>query len=278
MRPLPLLTALLFASAGFMRGAPPPVVVVTTSMIATAVHDVAGDAVRVETLMPAGTCPGQFDLEPRQARQLRDAVLVIRHEYQTFLADRFVAAGAPAGSVIAPSAGGPFTIPANYAAYCAMIARELGRRLPALQESMAARVAAIRERTAAERTDLRARAAPLRGMRVVAAAFQTDFLRWLGLEVVAVFPPNDDPPPGTLLKVIRDGRTRHAALVVGNLQNGRRVPVAIGGALGVPVVILSNFPARAATGAYEELLAANLRSLLESKAGEVSPAADSTAP
>jgi len=53
-------------------------------MIATAVRDVAGDAVDIETLMPAGTCPGQFDLEPQQVDACAQG-LVIRHDMQGFL-------------------------------------------------------------------------------------------------------------------------------------------------------------------------------------------------
>ena len=45
--------------------------------------------------MPAGTCPGQFDLEPQQVRRVRTAVLVIRHDMQGFLDARFAAAGVP---------------------------------------------------------------------------------------------------------------------------------------------------------------------------------------
>jgi hypothetical protein len=123
----------------------------------------------------------------------------------------------------------------------------------------------IRERAAATEKRLRRDAEPLRGTRVVAAAFQTDFLRWLGLDVVAVFPPDDDPPPRTLTAAISGGRERGAVLVVGNEQNGRRVPKAIAEAIGVPAVILSNFPPRVGEGAYEELLAANLRLLLDAR-------------
>jgi hypothetical protein len=51
-------------------------------------------------------------------------------------------------------------------------------------------------------------------------------------------------------------------LVVGNEQNGRRVPTTIAEALGIGVVMLSNFPARSAAGAYDDLLKANLQALL----------------
>jgi ABC-type Zn uptake system ZnuABC Zn-binding protein ZnuA len=248
-----------------LRAADRPIVVVTTSMIATAVRAVAGEAVEVETLMPAGTCPGQFDLEPQQVRRVRTAVLVIRHEFQGFLDARFGAAGIRPEDVVAPSAGGPFTLPTNYARYCALVATEITKRVPALSASTPARLVEIRERAAATEKRLRRDAEPLRGTRVVVAAFQTDFLRWLGLDVVAVFPPDDDPSPRTLTAAISGGRERGAVLVVGNEQNGRRVPQAIAEAIGVPAVILSNFPPRVGEGAYEELLAANLRLLLDAR-------------
>jgi len=240
-----------------------PVVVVTTSMIATAVRDVAGDAVDIETLMPAGTCPGQFDLEPQQVRRVRSAVLVIRHDMQGFLDSRLAAAGVPADAVIAPALSDPFNVPANYAEYCARLAAELARRVPTVASVCGPRLAAIRAQAERTAEEMRRRAQPLAGVRVVAAAFQAGFLRWLGLDVVATFPPADDPPPGLLQTAVASGRARGAALVVGNEQNGRRVPAAIAQALGVEVAMLSNFPARSAPGAYEELVEANVKVLLD---------------
>jgi len=119
--------AIIIVTASPLAAAGRPVVVVTTSLIATAVRDVAGDAVDIETLMPAGTCPGQFDLEPQQVRRVRTAVLVIRHDMQGFLDTRFAAAGVPADAVIAPAFGEPFNVPTNYAKYCTVLAAELAR-------------------------------------------------------------------------------------------------------------------------------------------------------
>jgi ABC-type Zn uptake system ZnuABC Zn-binding protein ZnuA len=268
MRTLPVAAGLLLGFAA-VRADDRPVVVVTTSLIATAVRDIAGDAVDVETLMPAGTCPGQFDLEPQQVRRARAAVLIIRHEMQEFLNSRFAAAGLHPGDVIAPSFGGPFTVPDNYARFCETVAAELVRRVPAVGETARARLPAIRERARKETARLRSEAAPLAGTKVVAAAFQVDFLRWLGLEVVAVFPPNDDPPPRALREAIAAGQARGAMLVVGNEQNGRRVPAAIAEALGIRLVMLSNFPERDAAGSFWELERANVEAL---RAGRVQPA------
>jgi ABC-type Zn uptake system ZnuABC Zn-binding protein ZnuA len=249
--------------ASTLAAAERPVVVVTTSLIATAVRDVAGDTVEVETLMPAGTCPGQFDLEPQQVRRVRTAVLAIRHDFQGFLDSRFAAAGVPADAVIAPAFGEPFNVPANYAEYCSKISAELARRVPAVAGVCGPRLAAIRAEAERMTEEMHRQAQPLAGMHVVAAAFQASFLRWLGLDVVATFPPADDPPPGVLKTAVATGRASGAALVVGNEQNGRRVPAAIAQALGVEVAMLSNFPAHSATGAYGELVEANLKVLLD---------------
>ena len=257
-----LFTACLFLGFAAAQAGERPVVVVTTSLIATAVGDLAGDAVDVETLMPPGTCPGQFDLDPRQARRVREAVLVVRHEMQNFLGTRFAAAGVRPETVIAPPFSEPFTVPDHYARFCDALATELVRRVPVLAETTRVRLAAIRERAKDETAYLQHEAVGLAGTRIVAAAFQARFLRWLGFEVVAVFPPDDDLPPRALTAAIATGRERGAVLVVGNEQNGRRVPAAIAEALGIGVVMLSNFPAQSAAGAYEELLKANLQALL----------------
>jgi len=254
---------LFFVVAIASHAAERPVVVVTTSLIATAVRDVAGDAVDIETLMPAGTCPGQFDLEPQQVRRVRTAVLVIRHDMQGFLDTRFAAAGVPADAVIAPAFGEPFNVPANYAKYCTVLAAALARPPPAVTAATGPRLAAIRAQAERATGEMRRQAQPLAGVHVVAAAFQAGFLRWLGLDVVATFPPADDPPPGLLQNAVATGRARGAALVVGNEQNGRRVPAAIAQALGVEVAMLSNFPARTAAGAYWELVQTNLKVLLD---------------
>ena len=260
--------SLFLALAPASPAAERPVVVVTTSLIATAVRDVAGDAVDIETLMPAGTCPGQFDLEPQQVRRVRTAVLVIRHDMQGFLDTRFAAAGVPADAVIAPAFGEPFNVPTNYAKYCTVLAAELARRVPAVAAASGPRLAAVRAQAERTTEEMRRQAQPLAGVHVVAAAFQAGFLRWLGLDVVATFPPADDPPPGLLQTAVATGRARGAALVVGNEQNGRRVPAAIAQALGVELAMLSNFPAHTAAGAYWELVQANLKVLLDRPASQ----------
>lgn len=79
--PLILLLAMLSVAACDERpasGDPTPVVAVTLPPIASVTRTVAGHAVRVHTLLPAGAHPDSYEATPRIARSLADADLVIR--------------------------------------------------------------------------------------------------------------------------------------------------------------------------------------------------------
>lgn len=239
-----------------------PLVVVTTSLLATMVHDLAGDSFAVETLMPAGTCPGQFDLDPNQARRIGSAALVLRHERQGFLDPRFAAAGVKSESVAGPHSPGLWTIPSVYASYVALVARELSSRQPTLAAGIETRLEVLRIEMVRLSEKLQSKANPLRGTRVLAAQFQAEFLQWLGLEVVGTFPPTDDPPPALIRTSLAKARGGKVSLIVGNVQSGERLPSTLASALGVPLAMLSNFPRESRAGALGPLLEDNVRILL----------------
>jgi len=237
-----------------------PLLVVTTTLLATAVKDVSAESFDIEVLMPSGTCPGQFDLAPSQADQVPKARLILRHEMQGFLDKLFIAAGASRQSIVAPE--GSFTIPEAYNAFCEKVAAELAKVEPGLQGLLSSRLAQLHERLNLLSAELRAKAAPLSGTRVVCARFQADLASWLGLAVVHSFPPAEDPSPLVLRSAVEAGRKGGAALVVGNIQNGERVPQTIAEALKIPHVMLGNFPIDARAGAQDDLMRQNLENLL----------------
>jgi len=239
-----------------------PVVVVTTSLLAAAVREVAGDGVEVETLLPPGTCPSYFDLEPAQVRRAAGAVLFLRHEFQPFLDAKLTAIGVDASRRAAPEIGGANCIPANYARLCHGVAEALAARLPAGATDFRARAAEV-ARQAAERAPVwRERVAPLRGRPLLVAFRQVGFAKWLGLEVAAEFPPAEDPAAAAVTAAIRAAQSAHVVAVVGNGPNGNRTPEALAAALKVPVVMLENFPSAVAPAGYWTMVEANIAALL----------------
>ncbi|MDD3178758.1 MAG: zinc ABC transporter substrate-binding protein [Opitutaceae bacterium] len=254
----------IFALTTVGRAAERPVVVVTTTLLATAVNEMAGDSVKVHTLMPGGTCPGSFDLTPADARLMAQAVLFFRHEFQGALDRPARAAGLPAEAVVAPPSGGALTIPSVYAGFCARLAEPLGAKLDAAARArIEERLQAIATRASEASQAALARTTALQGRPVLVAQFQADFVRWLGLATPAIYPPGDDPSARVLAHATELARRCGVVAIVGNLQNGRRAPDALGELLRMPVIMLSNFPPDGQAGAYWRMLDANVQALQE---------------
>jgi len=235
-------------------------IVVTTSILECAVKDVAGDAVRVWRLIPPQSCPGHFDVTPDDLERIAGAALFIRHDYQGYLDAKLTGAGKrPARSVSVPSAGAQ-TIPDNYVEMCRCVREALSNLLPAQADLFAKRL----ESTAARVREVEAELQPrcqrmLCGKVVVASRLQAEFCRWTGLEVAATFDEADQASLAGIADAVRLGRARKAKAVVCNAQRGLREGQALAERLGVPVVVLSNFPD--ADGGYLKLLRANVEAL-----------------
>jgi len=236
-----------------------PTVVVTTSMLASAVQDAIGSAgdVTILQLVPPGSCPGHFDLSPRSVEDLRNAVAVVRHDYQGALEEQIGALHIENLEVIAVPTGAGLLIPGNYAAFVSEVKNTLSRVLPEIEsqregKSLAERLHDLGEQILEE-------AKPLKGVRVVASRHQEDFCRWLGLDVVGILNRPEEVTPGEL-KTLIDTRPD---MVVANLQEGTEAAETLGQRLKVPVATLSNFPGAPGYGeSYGDVVRSNLQVLI----------------
>jgi zinc transport system substrate-binding protein len=251
-------TALVLLALAPAAAGERPTVVVTTSMLERAAEAVAGTSgVDIVRLVPPGSCPGHFDLSPSAMLALREASLLVRHDFQAGLESRLRALPGEPPAIVATTAHGSLLVPSHFAALGRDLATALGETGAAGSEDLAATTAALEQRLGDLAARLRARAAPLAGTPVVASAHQAEFCRWLGLDVVATLDRPEAISPREL------GRTgAGAALVVANLQEGTQAAEALGERLGLPVAVFSNFPGAPGYGdTYEQLLVANLERL-----------------
>jgi zinc transport system substrate-binding protein len=238
------------------------IVVTTTSVLGAAAQGVGSEGVTVETLLPPGSCPGHFDLEPAQVRRLLSATLFLRHDFQGFLDGRLLANGvAPEHIAALPTPGG-LCVPDTFAALAREAADELATRLPGEAEAIRTRASALARDAAAHGASLRQRAARLQGRPVAAAPHQAAFLRWLGLDVRCVLPGGDDPAPGIISRSLAELRSSGAFVIVGNVPSGRRLPASLAEAAGLSLVMFDNFPPSCTPADYWAMLDRNLDSLL----------------
>lgn len=237
---------------------PAPAVVVTTSVLEQATRDLLGpqSPVTVTSLQPPASCPGHFDLSPRLLPALRQARLLLRHDFQAGLDTRLEGIAGPELHIAALPSSGSLLVPAHYEALLQAAADQLAQAWPDQADTVRARLQALRPDLQALDRQLRQEALPLAGAPVIAAFHQQDFCRYLGLDVVAVLPPGEDHSPRRLQPLLE----ARAEAVVGNLQNGRQAAEALAERRDQPVAILSNFPG---VPGYGDDLAALCRANLE---------------
>ncbi|NOZ20971.1 MAG: zinc ABC transporter substrate-binding protein [Planctomycetes bacterium] len=219
-----------------------PSVVVMTSVLESAVRDVAGNRIAVCRILPPGSCPGHFDLKPQDFEAIASSPLVFRHDYETHLDRKLKDAGAKAKRIVAVPTPGSQIIPANYAETCRIICQELSTLLPQHAAEFDARLAAIRNHMQTLSQEMQTTLAPLKGRPVLASQHQRGFAEWCGLHVVGTFDTSGGMSLKELGKIIAKAKAQKVVAVIANRQRGTREADALAAKLSVPVVVLSNFP------------------------------------
>lgn len=237
----------------------------TTSYLEAVARDLLGDEVPILRLAEPGTCPGHFDLRPGQARALRSCRALLRFDFQKSLDERFAGSENTDPAVVAVSPSGGLSLPASYLTAC----RQVAERFVALgwlnREQAAARLEAVATRlgTLAHQLTNQVAQSALVGLPVLTSAHQREFCEWLGLRVVGTFRAADSPSIRETEAAVRAGRAGAVRGVIANRPEGTRAAEALAARLGVPVVVLDNFPAsRNGRLSFDQMLAENVRALL----------------
>ncbi|HOX37955.1 MAG TPA: metal ABC transporter substrate-binding protein [Candidatus Brocadiia bacterium] len=238
---------------------------VTTSWLECAARDIAGPKVVIRRIMPPGGCPGHFDLSPTDVTMLAGCALLLRFDFQSGLdvkLDRLKSAGLRVEAISAP---GGLSAPATYEKACEQTAEALIRSGIVSENGIAANLNSLRTRMAALSNECRktAEESKFSELRVFCSNHQADFCRWLGMSVAATFDSGAEADISEVKAILDEAEKAPAHLIVANLQQGRRFADALAPRLGVPVAVLSNFPAmdeRQKT--FDDLVRANVQELL----------------
>jgi hypothetical protein len=259
---LSLLLLVAAAHGGEASVATPRVrVVVTTSMMGAAVADLAFDWCEPLPLYPSAGCPGHFDLTPRTMAKVEDAALVLVHDYQEPLRARVAATGRPWRSL--PTTGTQ-ALPGPYLDLCAEVARVLAAIFPAHAPALQSRLDDLRRTLPVDAGRHRVRAAAvMRGRSCLVAGFQSDFVTWAGARAAVTFDRSEEISLREMDRLTRQSRLAGVTAVVGNEPWGDREARALGAALGVPWILLGNYPDVAEPGAWLRLVRANCERLVE---------------
>jgi zinc transport system substrate-binding protein len=219
-----------------------------SSFITSIIQDLTDSKLKTRTIIPPGVCPGDYDVKPGDIQALADSKALLIHNYQQNygnIAGAVEAADNAALVITVLNVTGNWMVPAVQAEGVGKIAEALGEIYPEnaayYQGNATERIQAIL--AYGEQVRNRLLGAGVQGVKVICAAMQEGFVRWVGLNVVATYGRPEELSPGDVQRLINQAEDAGVALVIDNLQSGSTT---LGAALqqdieAVPVT-LSNFP------------------------------------
>jgi zinc transport system substrate-binding protein len=219
-----------------------------SSFITGIIQDLTDSKLKTRTIIPPGVCPGDYDVKPGDIQALADSKALLIHNYQQNygnIAGAVEAADNADLVITVLNVTGNWMVPAVQAEGVGKIAEALGEIYPEnaayYQGNATERIQAIL--AYGEQVRNRLLGAGVQGVKVICAAMQEGFVRWVGLNVVATYGRPEELSPGDVQRLITQAEDAGVALVIDNLQSGSTT---LGAALqqdieAVPVT-LSNFP------------------------------------
>ncbi len=218
-----------------------PVVIATSDVFGSLARALGGDDALVITIIPAGFCPAHYDLRPSDFLFLSNAELVIYHGIEVWM-ERLLANTNPGAKVL--HLRGPWNSPQPLAEKASAIAQAMSELWPEKAPLFQARLERFLADLEALAQEIQARAKELEleAVPAIVMAWQEDFARWLGLQVVATYPPEERLTVRDLVELAARGQEAKAKIVMDNLQSGVSFGGRLAQAVGATHVVITNFP------------------------------------
>jgi len=221
-----------------------PVVVTTTSVLASIVKDLASDYVDVQYIVSPSICPGHYDVKPSDIELIRDASLILAHgmEWHGWLRELINTAN-QTGDLHVPiyNVTGPWNTPpalsSMYSKVASILESTLGIDLETRLSKCLEAINAVDE----ELSEI-AKENGFNGTPVVVMQWQSAFVSYLGFKVVASYGPPEFLSSSDILEIEENATKYGAKLIIDNLHSGVSVGEKIASDVGAVHVVLINFP------------------------------------
>ncbi len=223
-----------------------PVVVATTCLIGSIVGQIAAEEVELITIIPAGVCPGHFDLKPSDAKGIEDAGLILMHGFEgERLIDSIVqAVNSKDLQKRVVDVEGNWMVPDNYIKAIDAISLILSGYIQDREKVILERAGAYTDKVAVFKGEILARLSAFNPSRinVVCSDMQRPFVEWAGFNIISTYPRAEDTTIRELEGIIDKAVRYNVSLVIDNLQSGQDTGVMIARQIGAEYVVLTNFP------------------------------------
>ncbi|MDI3501960.1 MAG: zinc/manganese transport system substrate-binding protein [Archaeoglobi archaeon] len=224
-------------------------IVCTTTVLGSIVEDLTGE--RCEVIASASVCPAHYDIKPSDVEKVKEADVILCHGIEPWV-DELVKSSGREIKVVKIS--GAWNTPEALREMYIKVAEALEEagyevNLEKCLESVNQTESYLKE--FAEENGFV-------GTPVVCMQWQASFLRFLGFEVVATYPPPEMISAKKYEEILNNATG--AKLVVDNLQSGTDFGRELAEKLGAKHAAISNFPLE---GNVTEMMIENARTLAD---------------
>jgi zinc transport system substrate-binding protein len=195
----------------------------------------------VEAILPPGQCPGHYDVKLTDIEKMKKADLVISFRGMSFMNK----AAADSGVQLPVDTGDRnWMAPDSYIYGLEQLADGLSKRFPEDKGEITRRKNQMISEVKAESNLLlqKIKQAGIFGKPVIASSMQKEPLKWMGFRIVGEYGRPEAMSTKEFVRLSRAGKDQHAIIVVDNLQSGPDAGKGIAETLGLPHVVLTNFP------------------------------------
>jgi len=232
---------LFFVSTGIITSvyAEKPVVVTSTTVLASIVEDLAGDQVIVEYISLPSVCPAHYDVKPSDVEKLKYASLVLSHGIEPWI-DKLISASGSRAQVfkdICKSWSTPSDLKNCYIQVADILEKYLGI---SINERLNKSLQIIDE--VASWLKNYSRENGFEGVPVVVMKWQKSYISYLGFNVVASYGPPETVSLKEYSDVISNATKARAILVIDNIPSGVDLGIKIAKEIGAVEVAIHNFP------------------------------------
>lgn len=195
----------------------------------------------IQAILPPGQCPGHYDVKLSDIERIKKADLVISFKGMPFMEKT---ESSMTKRLIMDTGGNNWMTPSSYEYGLIRLADELSRIYPKDAEKIMKQrdleVKKVREYSDSLVEEIKK--AGLTGKKAISSSMQRKPLEWMGLYVVADYGRPESLSTRDVGRLTKKGRQNQIALVVDNLQSGPDTGKVIAESLGIPHVVLTNFP------------------------------------
>jgi zinc transport system substrate-binding protein len=195
----------------------------------------------VESILPPGQCPGHYDVKLSDIEKTKKADLTVSFRGMSFI-DKTGLGGR--AQILVDAGDRNWMAPDSYIYGLNTLADGLSKRFPEDRGEISRRKNnTIRTvNTGANALIEKIKREGIFGKAIIASSMQKEPLEWMGFRVVGEYGRPEAMSVREVVRLLKIGRDHNAIAVVDNLQSGPDAGKGIAETLGVPHVVLTNFP------------------------------------